>query len=499
MLVNKLTVGAAVLLVLGLVGAGAGVATHRAGAGEPAWACQRAKDEPLPADAEGQPPPPAEPAGETEASFRTTNFAVTAPTPEAAEQVGRAAEQYRQALARLWLGQEMPAWPAPCALRVKVTDRGSASATCFHFDRDKVIDQVMTLEGPLDGVLADLLPHEVTHTVLAHWAGHPLPRWADEGAALLGESAASRARHGRVLAGLQDAGRLLPLRRLLPLHEYPKEVTALYAQGYSLTDFLVRSGSRRTFLAFVAQGERDGWDTAAREQYGYRSVEDLEQAWLARVRKSRQEQDDAPAKGVRRQEGHVAEGPGDSAEGAQRGPVERKPAGRLPAGLPPAQALVALDKEGRLTVWRAVTVYQPKTVLVGGGRSVTGYEMVSALTAARYRLAEVQVYDSKGKAVSPRDLPRMLPGETLALVAQDGRPLDRLHLRLVKEGTLVFVVPAPDAVPPPAVPVSPNTPAAGPPVSTTAPPAASPVPGDPFLPPPAPTDPPREYVPPLGR
>src|SRR5262249_52818924 len=41
------------------------------------------------------------------------------------------------------------------------------------------------------------------------------------------------------------------------------------------------------FLAFVAHGMQQGWDSAAQVHYRYRSVEELEQAWLTQLRNTR--------------------------------------------------------------------------------------------------------------------------------------------------------------------------------------------------------------------
>ncbi len=61
----------------------------------------------------------------------------------------------------------------------------------------------------------------------------------------------------------------------------------LYAEGFSVANFLVSSSNRQTFLAFVAQGMQQGWDMAAQTYYHYRSVEELEQAWLNYLRTNR--------------------------------------------------------------------------------------------------------------------------------------------------------------------------------------------------------------------
>src|SRR3954452_7078552 len=99
------------------------------------------------------------------ASHRTTNFVVVADTPEIARQVGEHAEACRVSIAKAWLGKELPTWPAPCPIKVKITRSEAGGLTSFGFTRGKVSDQSMTVEGRLDRILASSLPHEVTHTV----------------------------------------------------------------------------------------------------------------------------------------------------------------------------------------------------------------------------------------------------------------------------------------------------------------------------------------------
>jgi hypothetical protein len=197
------------------------------------------------------------------ATHRTPNFTVEAATPQIAQQVGQYAEHYRREKALLWLGYEMPPWPEPCPLRVKVTMGGSGGATSFAFDRGQVLGQHMQIEGTLERLLASVLPHEVTHTVFAHHFRQPVPRWADEGGSVLSEDEVERKRHDNLVRHMINNRRAMPLRRLFALKEYPPDVMVLYAQGYSVTDFLVGRSSRPKFLNFVADGLRAGWDRAA--------------------------------------------------------------------------------------------------------------------------------------------------------------------------------------------------------------------------------------------
>ncbi len=224
------------------------------------------------------------------ASYRSqsTNFLVEAPTPQIAQQVAQYAEHYRKEKAQQWLGREMPPWREPCPLRVTVTMDGAGGATTFEYANGEVMSQHMHIEGSLDRLLASVLPHEITHTVFAFHYRAPVPRWADEGGSVLSEDDIERNRHDQLTRQiLNTPGRAIPLRRLFSLREYPHDVMTLYAQGYSVTNFLVAARGRGTFLNFVALGMRQGWDAAAQAHYGYRNIEELERAWVDSVRAAR--------------------------------------------------------------------------------------------------------------------------------------------------------------------------------------------------------------------
>ena len=218
---------------------------------------------------------------------RTANFDVTAPTPEIARQVGEAAEQARRVQATVWLGKEMPIWPKRCPLYVTVTAGGAGGATKLNFDfRGNYEILSMELEGPLDKILTNCLPHEITHTVFAHYFRGPLPRWADEGAAVLAEGKVNLEAHEKVVRDCLSRQQLIPLRRLLDPKAFGEgdEVIKTYAEGVSLTRFLVGRQDRTTFLRFVDRGVVGGWESAVQTCYGFDGVESLETAWLAAVR-----------------------------------------------------------------------------------------------------------------------------------------------------------------------------------------------------------------------
>jgi hypothetical protein len=225
--------------------------------------------------------PSVEKVGSPGAESPTRNFLVHAPTPEMARRIGEWAEYHRKHKAEQWLGREMPSWPKPLPLYIKVTYNGSGGATSFSFDRGQVLGLKMEIRGTLDRLVASVLPHEVTHTIFAHHFRKPVPRWADEGAAVLSEDEPEQKRHDLLVREiLNSSSRAIPLRRLFTLTEYPRDVMVLYAEGYSVSRFLVEAKDRKTFLAFIKDGRGGEWDKAARTHYGYENVDKLEAAWL---------------------------------------------------------------------------------------------------------------------------------------------------------------------------------------------------------------------------
>jgi hypothetical protein len=221
--------------------------------------------------------------GSMGASYRTANFVVQAPNQQVAEQVGHYAEKWRREKALEWIGKEMPTWGQACPLKVTVTPGGAGGATTFAFDRGAILSQEMNVQGSLERILNSVLPHEITHTVFAYHFRQPLPRWADEGGSVLSEDDTERKRHDELVRQCLAGGRAFRLRVLFDMKQYPdsgQDVMTLYAQGYSLSRFLVESTDRRQFLAFVGDGMKSGWDNAVKTHYGMNRLEELEGAWL---------------------------------------------------------------------------------------------------------------------------------------------------------------------------------------------------------------------------
>lgn len=225
-------------------------------------------------------------------SYKTTNFRVTAPTRELAEKFGDMAEYYRREKAIEWLGETMPNWNQRCPLKVEIRMKDAGGATTFTFGgaggRSGVLSQSMHIYGEQKQLLESVLPHEVTHTVLAYHFGQAVPRWADEGGSVLSENENECFSHDIRCRELLNGGRGIRLRVLLTLKEYPRDMIVVYAQGYSICDYLINQhGGRAKFLKFVRLGMKNdnrNWEAAVRDVYGFESVDDLEEKWIDSLR-----------------------------------------------------------------------------------------------------------------------------------------------------------------------------------------------------------------------
>jgi RNA polymerase sigma factor (sigma-70 family) len=230
----------------------------------------------------------------------TPNFVVTAPTPVIARAVANEAEYQREQIARHWTGGVLAKWGKPAAVSVTSSWGNGAGSTTFTFANGKVADIAMRLDGFSLNTLEGSLPHEVAHAVLATHFGKPLPRWADEGIALLYEAVDEQAKLDTLTRQLLNAGRGIRLKALFPMKEYPNDATLLYAQGHSVVRFLLaldpqklpaaKIGStpsstredlaRARLVAFITGAIDDGAGKCVERYYGFKTVDALEEAWL---------------------------------------------------------------------------------------------------------------------------------------------------------------------------------------------------------------------------
>jgi hypothetical protein len=220
------------------------------------------------------------------ARFSTPNFIVETPDPRLAQQFAQAAEKYRRDLALEWLGKAMPDWSQPCLITVHVGQHlGAGGATSFVFDQGEVFGWRMTIQGSAERVLDSVLPHEITHMIFASRFRQPLPRWADEGGATSVEHPSERMKQRQMLVSFLRNGRGIAFSQMFAMQQYPADVMPLYAQGYSLAEFLIQKRGRRAYVEFLDDGLKTGdWAGAVRSHYGIDGAGKLQDTWLAWVR-----------------------------------------------------------------------------------------------------------------------------------------------------------------------------------------------------------------------
>ncbi len=216
----------------------------------------------------------------------TPNFVVETADPQLCRQLAEQAERYRREMAMLWLGQTMPDWSAPCVMTVQSgANLGAGGATTFVFDKGEVYGWRMTIQGSPQRLLDSVLPHEITHMVFASYFRSPVPRWADEGGATSVEHASEKAKHQKMLIQFLQTGRGIAFAQMFAITEYPSDVMPLYAQGYSLSEYLIETGGRRKFVQFLAEGMKSNdWTAAIHSHYGFQDLGVLQNTWLGWVK-----------------------------------------------------------------------------------------------------------------------------------------------------------------------------------------------------------------------
>jgi hypothetical protein len=231
--------------------------------------------------------------------YKTANFDVDSASGYACE-IAVVAEYKRCELAVEYTGQPLGAdashpngrnWGNRVKVFAQIGNNIPAGAkTDFIFDKGQVFGWRMNLQGPLNQVLDTVIPHEVSHLVTATESRGPFPRWADEGMALSAETDEEKCQFFKILITyLMDADNnpnrsTVSFDKLLTMMDYPRQgdkMSALYVQGWSLTEYLLQQGgggcqSKRKFLNAMKKvksmsgGFRsiNNWNIVLGQEYG---------------------------------------------------------------------------------------------------------------------------------------------------------------------------------------------------------------------------------------
>jgi len=237
----------------------------------------------------------------------TDNFQVWAPCSISAGDVAKLLERGLERQRALWHADEDPqSWQPKCVVVVhdNVSDYRraisslrdtSVGTSTYAVKKGQIVSRRIDLRCDANSWTTDALPHELTHLVLADvFKMRPLPRWVDEGLAVLAESSAKQLRRGAELARAVAARATIPLPELLALegpYASPRR-DVFYSQSASLAAYLVQRSGAPDFCEFVRQSEKHGHDAALKSVYGIDDAGHLERLWagdvLARQPLSRQ-------------------------------------------------------------------------------------------------------------------------------------------------------------------------------------------------------------------
>jgi hypothetical protein len=227
----------------------------------------------------------------------TSNFRVCSElTLQDACRLARCAEALRGRLSSTWLGDQVQQnWSPKCQIILYATKRHYIAAVGRGSERtlgssridtrgDRITLRRIDLVGESVDYLSAALPHELTHVVVRdRFVTNGLPRWADEGMALLADSLHKQQLHDRDLQSALAAGNHCNVADLLCAEDYPKDVATFYAQSASLTRFLVVQKGPQAFVDFIVKAERDGTEQSLKSCYSFVSISALDRTWKRSV------------------------------------------------------------------------------------------------------------------------------------------------------------------------------------------------------------------------
>lgn len=151
-----------------------------------------------------------------------------------------------------------------------------AASTLLTFAGERVVGRRIDLRANAANLLDSVLPHELTHVAAGDCCGgRPLPRWADEGLAILSESAWEREARSRLANEAARRGRGVSLPELLGQRDFfpADRRDAFYARSAALVAALWERGGPERFFQFIERARRDGYERAAQAVYGLDGLE----------------------------------------------------------------------------------------------------------------------------------------------------------------------------------------------------------------------------------
>jgi hypothetical protein len=226
--------------------------------------------------------------------------------------MAKTCEQTRASLRRIWLAADNSAskprsrvglvsaesdepWSPKCDVylysdpkhyaRCAGTPAETRGTSNLQIGQGKVWTRRIHMRIDQAGYLEDVLPHELTHVVLAdRFNTRVIPRWADEGIAMLTEPPQRREEWLQTIAKARQNGSLFSLRELLTAKKYPTNqarATLFFAQSVAFVDYIVSERSESELIRLIETGETSSYDRAVRELFSVHGLAALEPHWTA--------------------------------------------------------------------------------------------------------------------------------------------------------------------------------------------------------------------------
>jgi len=207
--------------------------------------------------------------------------------------VAKLAEERRTAIYEHWRGQDKPGeWEPKCVLVLHLSRQAYSAAVGRGSERTLGSSLLNVKQGVCRARRIDLLTdgnnritalgHELTHVVISDiFKGQHLPRWLDEGIAILADAHEKQLRHADDWNQAKAQGTTYSLAGLVGAETYPSQsqFPAFYGGSASLTALLARRGNSTKLLRFAEISQKLGYDTALRDVYKIEGLVELERIW----------------------------------------------------------------------------------------------------------------------------------------------------------------------------------------------------------------------------
>ena len=222
--------------------------------------------------------------------WSTGNFRILHSNEELARKIATVAERTRKAQAKKWIDDKAAesVWSPVCDIFVYPDLRSYTEATgqtdvspgfsTVGQQDGRIVDRRINIHADNARLLTAVLPHEVTHIVIADvFPDRPIPLWADEGIALLSEPDAEQRLRSATPEAELKRGRLFRLHDLMTM-DYPagEHWDLYFAQSTTLTRYLVEKTSPREFVQYLKISSVSGYEKPLKSTFGIADFAELE-------------------------------------------------------------------------------------------------------------------------------------------------------------------------------------------------------------------------------